>query len=835
MSASSYRVLKFGGSSLGQPERLAWVLRRIEEERQSGPLAVVVSAFGDTTDWLLAATQAAARGELDAALGLLDRVATLATETARTVAGEQGLPPSLARHVTGLVAAVRDVVHGMALTRESTPQARDRVLAVGELLSATLVSGLLELRQVPVTFVDARQWVRTDASFGSAQVDVVASRDRIAELSKGWGERIAVVPGFIGQTADGRITTLGRNGSDYTAALLARGLRAREVVVWTDVDGLYTADPSLVDDAYPVRHLTHQEALELATVGARMFHPRTMIPLIEGGIPLRIRNTLAPEQPGTLIDAAGSPDAHRPTCIGSLEELALLGVEVRRLSQQVLLGERAVGALRGADVTVWMITQSAHGQSLAVVVPAAQAEQAEEALRTELAPELAHGEVEPPRVRRPVTLVTLVAEAMGHSPNVAGRFFGALGQAGINVHAVAQGASARSISCVVDGADTASAVRLTHAAFNLAHQQVSLLVLGKGTVGSQLLAQVFAQQQWLARQHGIALRVVGVADSHRALFDERGLAQEGLLERLEQQPASPRGTPVLRPLLERLRVLPVPVLVDCTAADGMEAHYLDAFSHGIHVVAANKKPLALPWAKREQLLATARRHHRAYHYETTVGASLPVIDTLIALVRTGDTVRRVEGALSGTLGFLSDALMKGQPLSAAVREARERGYTEPHPREDLSGADVCRKALILARELGLALDLEDVEVEPFVPARLLAEDSPEAFLSSLERIDAEVESRVSALRNQGKVLRYLARVDPDARAAGRPVIQVGPVAVDREHPAAQLRGAEALVAFTTDRHREYPLLVRGAGAGGAVTASGVLADILRVAQALRGR
>jgi aspartokinase/homoserine dehydrogenase 1 len=482
-----------------------------------------------------------------------------------------------------------------------------------------------------------------------------------------------------------------------------------------------------------------------------------------------------------------------------------------------------------------MITQSAHGQSLAVVVPASEAERAEEALRTELKLELERGEVEPPRVRRPVTLVTLVAEAMGHAPNVAGRFFGALGAAGINVHAVAQGASARSISCVVDGADTAGAVRLTHAAFNLAHQQVSLLVLGKGTVGSQLLAQVYAQQKWLADQHGIALRVVGVVDSRRALFDERGLAQEGLLERLAREPSSTETPSSLRPLLERLRVLPVPVLVDCTAADGMETHYLDAFARGIHVVAANKKPLALPWTQRQRLLSEARRNHRAYHYETTVGASLPVIDTLMALVRTGDTVRKVEGALSGTLGFLSDALMRGQPLSAAVREAQARGYTEPHPREDLSGTDVRRKALILARELGLELDLDDVEVEPFVPARLLAEDSPEAFLSALEELDLEMEIRMQVLRYEGKVLRYLARVDPDARTHGRPIIQVGPVAVDREHPAAQLKGAEALVAFTTDRHREYPLLVRGAGAGGAVTASGLLADVLRLAQALRGR
>ncbi|MCI0573709.1 MAG: aspartate kinase, partial [Myxococcaceae bacterium] len=478
MSSPAFRVLKFGGSSLGRAERMAWVVGRIDEERRTGPLAVVVSALGDTTDWLLEAAQAAARGEVVAALGMVDRVEALAVAVVDGVrgdtvsvepphpvplpAGEGRLLPGeeekLARVVAGVLAPLRDVVQGIGLTRDLSPQTLDRVLAFGELVSAQLVTALLEGRGVPVTFVDARQWVRTDATFGAAQVDVAASRERIAWLAKGWGERVAVVPGFIGQTVDGRTTTLGRNGSDYTAALLARGLWASEVVVWTDVDGLYTADPSLVSDAYPVRHITHHEALELATVGARMFHPRTMIPLIEGGIPLRIRSTLTLEQPGTLIDATGSPDAQRPTCIASHEGLALVGVEVRRLSQLVHLGERAVGALRRAGIPVSMTTQAAHGQSLAVVVPGVEAERADSALRAELALELERGEVEPPRVRRPVTLVTLVAEAMGRAPNVAGRFLGALGAAGICVHTIAQGASSRSISCVVDGADTAGAV-----------------------------------------------------------------------------------------------------------------------------------------------------------------------------------------------------------------------------------------------------------------------------------------------------------------------------------------------------------------------------------------
>jgi aspartokinase/homoserine dehydrogenase 1 len=365
-----------------------------------------------------------------------------------------------------------------------------------------------------------------------------------------------------------------------------------------------------------------------------------------------------------------------------------------------------------------------------------------------------------------------------------------------------------------------------------APREVSLLLLGKGTVGGQLLAQLAAHGEALAHVHGVRVRLAGVVDSRRALFEPQGLQPHLARERLATQAPAPAPPPALSPLLERLARLPGPVLVDCTADGGLEGAYLEAFARGVSVVAANKKPLTLPWAAREALVRAARGAGVAYHYETTVGASLPVLDTLAALVRTGDVVQRVEGCLSGTLGFLCEQLMAGVPLSAAVREARARGYTEPHPAEDLRGEDVRRKALILARELGLPLELEDVQVEPFVPAALLREGgSPEELLLALEARDGQVAEEVARHRKEGKVLRYLARVEPQAASRGEPVARVGPVAVGPEHPAAHLKGPEALVAFTTARHRELPLQVRGAGAGGAVTASGVLADVLRVATA----
>ncbi|MGZ6133401.1 MAG: ACT domain-containing protein, partial [Myxococcaceae bacterium] len=450
-------------------------------------------------------------------------------------------------------------------------------------------------------------------------------------------------------------------------------------------------------------------------------------------------------------------------------------------------------------------------------------------LASSLAEQLARGEVELPPALAPVSLVTLVAEAMGQWPNVAGRFFGALGNVGINVRAIAQGASSRSIGCVVDAADTAEAVRTVHAAFNLAETEVNVLLLGRGTVGGRLLAQLEATREALRARQGIDARLFGVVDRHGARVNPRGLLPSELPPR-SSAPAGP--PPELTEVLDRLARLQLPVLVDCTAEDGMEAVYVEAFRRGIHVVAANKKPLALPLVHRAQVADVARRHFRAWHYETTVGAGLPVIETLKNLVATGDVVERIDGSLSGTLGFLCQEVMSGTPLSAAVRTARDRGYTEPHPRDDLSGLDVARKALILARELGLQLELEDVAVEPFVDAALLAEDDPERFLRQLVAHDEAFAARVARYVAAGRTLRYLMQIVPGAE--GRKV-RVGPVAVEPGHPAVPLRGAEALVAFTTARYREYPLIVRGAGAGGDVTAAGVLADVLRLTQNVRGR
>jgi len=816
----------------------------MSKERAGDDVAVVVSAMGDTTDHLIDAAELASRGDRDGAERVYQALRALAIANAEVVARELGVDESVAASVTreleGAIAPLPRLLDGLSLLREKTPQSLDAVMSFGERLSAIVVSALLRASGTPSAFIDSRDWTVTDATFGAAVVDWPATEARAKEA---WaklrrsppepgglartGERgaIGVTTGFLGRTPDGRTTTLGRNGSDYTAALLARGLGATELQIWTDVSGVMSADPGLVRDARPLDRLSYMEALELANFGARMFHPRTMIPLIEGNIPLRIRNTMAPGAAGTLVDAEGSKDRERATSVTSLEKLALIEVAYRRISMLHPLSGRVLSALDRSGITVWMATHSAHGQGVAVVIPNAEATRAVAAIEAEVALERLRGEVDPPAVRAPLTLLTLVAEAMGQTPNVAARFFGALGAQGINVYASGQGASSRSISCAIDAADTALAVQTVHTSFHLAHQRASIFLMGRGTVGRELLAQIDSARERLDREHGVLLTVVGIADSGGFVIDAAGVDRAA-----KTAPGS------ITDALDRMRALPVPILVDCTAADRMEETYGAAFERGLHVVAANKKPLAGSMAAWRALMASSRAHHRSYLYETTVGASLPVIETLKDLVRTGDTVKLIEGSFSGTLGYLTNQMMAGVALSKAVATARELGYSEPEPQDDLSGLDVARKALILARELGIAIEPDGVRVEPFVDASLLRIRDVGAFLEALKDHDPAHAARIAAAKQRGEVIRYVARIE---LAPGGPAtsatLSVGPQEVASDHPAAALRGSEAFVAFTTARYAEYPLIVRGAGAGGAVTAAGVLADILKVAQRARGR
>jgi aspartokinase/homoserine dehydrogenase 1 len=755
------------------------------------PVALVVSALGDSTEWLLDAGAAAVAGDAVRARASLERVLALVRARGAEVLG----PEALGELERPWADIVEDGARALATLREAgatTPAALDLLLSVGERLSSQLVAAALRASGLPGLAVDAREIFRTDDRHGDASVDLGASLRPVLERRAHWERHIPVLTGFIGRTPDGATATLGRNGSDYAATTLAALLGAPEVPLWTAVGGEMTADPELVEEAYPVPRRTWHEAQELAHFGLRMFHRRTVLPLEKSGGRLRIRSTMDAGE-GTVIDAQGNPDPHRPTCVTSLENLALLSVESRRPAPETSLAVRVLSALEQAQIRVWMVTQSGHGQSLAAVVDAAAAERARAVLEAALAELLAPGEVELPPAKSPVSLVSLVAEAMGQWPNVAGRFFGALGNVGINVRAIAQGASSRSIGCVVDAADTAEAVRTVHAAFNLAQTEVNVLLLGRGTVGGRLLAQLEATRESLRARQGIDARLFGVVDRHGAHVNPRGLLPSELPPRASGPAGSP---PEMTGLLDRLSRLPVPVLVDCTAADGMEALYVEAFRRGIHVGAANKKPLALPLARRAQVFDMARRHFRAWHYETTVGAGLPVIETLKNLVATGDVIERIDGSLSGTLGFLCQEVMAGTPLSVAVRVACDRGTPSRTPRRPVRAGRGPESAHPRPRA-GAAAGARGRGGGAVCRRRAPGRGRPRALPPAAGAARRGLRRTGVPVRAAGRTLRYLVQIVPGPRA-GRCASVPWRSRPGTRRPAARRRGAGGL------HHRPLP-------------------------------
>lgn len=829
-SQADLQVLKFGGSTLGRASSAREALDRIESSARSHRVVVVVSALGDTTDRLLSAAERAAAGERAAAAAETEAIGKIA----ETIASIDGTPALDRTAIDGLLSPLSALLEGIHLVRECSPRTRDVVLSYGERLSSTVISSLLGRRGIQSAPVDARHIIISDDQFGDARVDVPKTLISIRDSARSW-PRVPVVTGFLARTRGGKDTTLGRNGSDYTATLIAQALSASEVQIWTDVPGVLTADPEVVPDARPIARLSFMEAIELARFGARMFHPRTMLPLIESEVPLRIRHMLEPDAPGTLVDRTGADDATRATSLASLRRQALLHIEVRGQELSENLATRFQSTFDALRIPVWLGTLSAFGTSVSAVIPESEADRAQEALEQTFRLELSDGILDHIHVRRPVSLVSLVAEAMGRTPGVLSKLTAALGSIGVNVLAMGQSASERSISCVVTESDTERAVQTVHAAFHWAHQEVDVFLLGPGTVGSELIEQIRQQQDYLRSEHDVNVRLVGMANSRGYVYDKQGLDLQSWRDKLSgvrEDHIGPNG-PVPPSLLKELGRHPLPVLADCTAEDGMETMYKTAFEEGVHVVAANKKPLTLVTQSYRELLAAARSNHRTYRYETTVGASLPVIETLRDLVRTGDQVKLVEGSFSGTLGYITDELSKGGDLAEIVRRAQEQGFTEPQPQDDLSGLDAARKALILAREIGLTLELSEVALEPLVPQWIIERPDIETFYKGLSEYAGEMKTRIEAAQGRGEVLRYLARIDPSAKEKGEPVMTVGPVFVGMDNPAAHLKHAQSFVAFYTQRYRDFPLVVQGAGAGGAVTAAGVLADVLRVAGSLR--
>jgi aspartokinase/homoserine dehydrogenase 1 len=826
-------VYKFGGAALADAPAIRRVLAVIAASR--GPTVVVVSALEHVTDDLHAAAARAVRGDATGARGALTALAERHLAVARALLAPAARRPIVATIRTSFAEA-GELVQGLALLRELTPRSSDWFVARGERLSAQIVAAALGRRG---RCVDATTIIHTDGRFGDAFPDLRAT-DRSVRRALGPLLRrgiVPVVPGFIGAAPGGEIVTLGRGGTDLSAVTIGRSLHAREISLWKDVPGLLTADPRVVPDARVVPQMHVREAAELAYYGAKVLHPRALIPLEGRRIPIRIRPFADPSSPGTEVTWRHRSGRSPVRALAAIPAQAIVTVEGNGMLGVPGIAARTFAAMHDAGISVSLISQASSEHSICFTVPAPRVAAANQALRAAFRDELRRGEIDDVTVQDGLATLAVVGIGMAGARGVAARTFGALRDAGINIVAIAQGSSELNISMVVDETRVRDAQRAIHRAFQLDKigggavgepARTDVVILGFGQIG-QLVASLAARP----RRDGLALRVVAVLDRSGLVFDARGLGPRRLvaLTRAKQAArplATVRGA---RPLhgvaaiaFTASHALQCPIVLDLTAADSTPA-LLAALRGGMDVVLANKRPMSGPVDRAAELRETAGALGRHLLAEATVGAGLPILDTYSKLEESGDRVRRIDGCLSGTLGFLFDGLGQGRAFSDVVRDAMAHGYTEPDPRDDLSGLDVGRKALILARLMGYGGELSDIAIESLVPTR--ARGWPLArFLSSLESFDAEWKRRVEAAAAQGRVLRYVA-------TATRRSVRVGLAAVDAASPFRSLSGTDNQVVFATDRYRERPLVVTGPGAGPAVTAAGVMNDILSLARRAR--
>jgi len=810
---------KFGGSSLADAGRIRHVAALLRA-RDDAEQVVVVSALYGVTDALIALTAAAARKSSwrENWQALRERHLAVSAELLGAQTGDVQF------WLTQRFDELAEMLHAISVLGSAGRDIADAISGMGEVWSARIVHAHLRANGADYALLDARELLVVRHEELGVAVDWDATAPLLATWRAAHASPRLIVTGYVARDAHGRATVLGRNGSDYSGAIFAALWHAQELHIWTDVDGVLSADPRVEPEAVTLAAMSYEEACELAYFGAKVIHPQTMAPAIARSLPIFIRNTFKPEHPGTRIDARGD-DAGPVKGITLAHDLALLNVEGTGMIGVPGTAERVFAALRAAQVSVVMISQGSSEHSICCVVRIAQADSARAALEGAFARELASGQINGVQRNDDIAVLAAVGDRMAGTPGVAARLFDALARARVNIRAIAQGASERNISVAIDRDDATKALRAAHAAFWLSPQTISIGVIGPGKVGAALLDQLAAATPRLKREHNLDLRLRALASSKRVWTDARGSDGSDWRARMNDAAAGD-----LRQFAEHVRTshLPHAIILDCSASDAVAEHYAAWLAAGIHVITPNKQAGAGPLPRYRAIRTAAAAGASRFRYEATVGAGLPVISTLRDLIDTGDEVLAVEGIFSGTLAWLFNRYDGSVAFSELVKEALALGYTEPDPRDDLSGTDVARKLVILAREAGWELSLADVHVENLVPETLRAAGADD-FMKRLGELDAVMAQRLNAARERDHVLRYVARLDKSGAAS------VGLVELPRTHAFANIRQTDNIVQFSTKRYCDNPLVVQGPGAGPEVTAAGVFADLLRVAQALGAR
>ncbi len=810
------QVLKFGGSSVANAENIDKVIALVREALTKDRTILVVSALGGITDMLIQAATTAAAGDES----YKDKLQAIENRHLETV---KALLP-LTRQ-SGTLSAVKtrcneieDICSGIFLLGELSVRTQDKVVSYGELLSSYIVAARLDAFDIDHIWKDSRDLITTDSHFGHAAVDFPRTNRQIKEFIDQSTTSLFVFPGFIASNDKGITTTLGRGGGDYTAAIFAAAADASRLEIWTDVSGMMTADPRLVSNVKRIPHISYQEAMELSHFGAKVIYPPTIQPVMRKNIPVWIKNTFAPSDPGTVIEVAATHNGNSIRGISSIPRIALLSLEGSGMVGIPGFSKRLFEALSGQQINVILITQGSSEHSICVGVDESNAAIAKAAVDNAFSPEIATGTVDPLVIEAGLSVIALVGEQMKSHPGVSGKMFGALGRNGVNVRAIAQGSSERNITAVIAAGDVKKAINVLHEEFfEASYRQLNLFITGAGNVGRRLIDQLQKQQDWLQQQLRIQVRVIGLANSRKMIFDNEGIDLAHWRARLELGSPMDIDEWVAGITTRNLRNS---VFADVTANQDVATCYAALLQRSISVVACNKIACSSPYSNYRQLKDIAREYNARFLFETNVGAGLPVIGTLNDLLRSGDTVRRIEAVLSGTLNFVFNHYNGERPFSDVVRQAQEEGYTEPDPRLDLSGTDVMRKIMILTREAGQRTEMDDIANHSFLPASCM-QGSVEDFYAAMKKEEAHFKQLYQAAADKGKKLKFVAQYDNGIASVG--LQHIGP-----EQDLYHLYGKDNVVLFYTDRYSEQPLVVKGAGAGAEVTASGVFADILRI-------